>query len=65
MFSLTDKQMRWMEPYFSLSQGVPRVDDRRIVSGITFVIRNGLRRRDAPAADGPTKTIYDRFIRWS
>jgi transposase len=27
---------------------VPRVDDRRIVSGIIFVIRNGLRWRDAP-----------------
>ena len=29
------------EPYFPLSHGVPRVDDRRIISGIIFVIRNG------------------------
>jgi len=29
------------------------------------VIRNGLRWRDAPAAYGPHKTIYNRFIRWS
>jgi putative transposase len=35
--------MRRIEPYFPLSHGVPRVDDRRIVSGIIFVIRNGLR----------------------
>ena len=49
----------------SLSYGVPRVDDRRIVSGIIFVIRNGLRWRDAPAAYEPPKTIYNRFIRWS
>ena len=42
-----------------------RVDDRRIVSGIIFVIRNGLRWRDAPAGYGPHKTIYNRFIRWS
>ncbi len=33
--------MRRIEPYFPLSQGIPRVDYRRIVSGIIFVIRNG------------------------
>ena len=48
-----------------MSHGVPRVDDRRIVSGIIFVIRNGLRWRDAPADYGPNKTIYNRFMRWS
>lgn len=37
--------MRPIEPYFPLSHGIPRVDDRRIVSGIIFVIRNGLRWR--------------------
>jgi len=57
--------MRRIAPYFPLSHGIPRVDDRRIVSGIIFVIRNGLRWRDAPAAFGPHKTIYNRFIRWS
>ncbi len=62
---LSEAQMRRIEPYFPLSHGVPRVDDRRIVSGIIFVIRNGLRWRDAPAAYGPHKTIYNRFIRWS
>jgi transposase len=36
-----------------------------VLSRILFVIRNGLRWRDAPAAYGPDKTIYDRFIRWS
>ncbi len=62
---LSEAQMRRIEPYFPLSHGVPRVDDRRIVSGIIFVIRNGLRWRDAPKAYGPHKTIYNRFIRWS
>lgn len=57
--------MRRIEPYFPLPHGIPRVDDRRIVSGITFVIRNGLRWRDAPTDYGPHKTIYNRFIRWS
>jgi putative transposase len=41
------------------------VDDRRVISGIVFVIRNGLRWRDAPKEYGPHKTIYNRFIRWS
>ena len=62
---LSEAQMRRIEPYFLLSHGVPRVDDRRVVSGIIFVIRNGLRWRDAPKDYGPHKTIYNRFIRWS
>ena len=65
LFMLSKAQIRRIEPYFPLSHGVPRVDDRRILSGIVFVIRNGLRWRDAPAAYGPHKTIYNRFIRWS
>ena len=62
---LSEAQMQWIEPYFPLSYGVPRVDDWRIISGIIFVIRNGLRWCDAPAAYGSPKTIYNRFIRWS
>ena len=65
LFWLSEVQMRKIAPYFPLSHGVPRVDDRRVVSGIIFVIRNGLRWRDAPAAYGPHKTICNRFIRWS
>ena len=62
---LSEAQMRRIEPYFPLSHGIPRVDDRRVISGIIFVIRNGLRWRDAPAEYGPPTTIYNRFIRWS
>ena len=62
---LSEAQMRRIETYFPLSHGVPRVDDRRVISGIIFVIRNGLRWRDAPKEYGPHKTIYNRFIRWS
>lgn len=65
LWLLTEAQMRRIEPYFPLSHGIPRVDDRRIVSGIIFVIRNGLRWRDAPPGYGPHKTIYNRFVRWS
>jgi transposase len=41
------------------------VDDRLVLSGIVFVNRNGLRWRDAPAAYGPPKTLYNRWVRWS
>ena len=65
LFLLSETQMRRISPYFPLSHGVSRVDDRRIVSGIIFVIRNGLRWRDAPREYGPHQTIYNRFVRWS
>lgn len=57
--------MRWIEAFFPLSHGIPRVDDRRIISGIVYVIKHGLMRRDAPKGYGPHKTIYNRFVRWS
>lgn len=62
---LSEAQMRRIEQHFPLAHGIPRVDDRRIVSGIIYVIRGGLMWRDAPRAYGPHKTIYNRFIRWS
>lgn len=36
-----------------------------MLSGIIFVIRNGLRWRNAPKDYGARKTIYNRFVRWS
>ncbi len=35
------------------------------MSGIVYVIRNGLQWKDAPAGYGSHKTLYNRFIRWS
>ena len=65
LFLLSEAQMRRIMQFFPLSHGVARVDDRRVVSGIVFVIRNGLRWRDALRDYGPHKTIYNRFVRWS
>jgi transposase len=65
LFWLTDAQMGRLEPFFPKSHGKPRVDDRRILSGIIFINRNGLRWRDAPAEYGPHKTLYSRWKRWS
>jgi transposase len=61
----TKAQLKRIEPFFSRTRGIPRVDDRRVVSGIVHVIRNGLRWRDALAVYGPQKTLYNRFVRWS
>jgi transposase len=65
LYWLTDEQMARLEPFFPKSHGRPRVDDRRVLSGIIFVNRNGLRWRDAPAEYGPPKTLYNRWRRWS
>ena len=64
-FWLSEEQVARLKRYFPLSHGVPRVDDRKVVSGIIHVIRNGLRWRDAPEVYGSPKTLYNRFIRWS
>jgi putative transposase len=64
-FLLSEAQMRCIEAFFPLSRGRARVDDRRVLSGIIYVIRNGLMWRDAPSAYGPHKTLYNRFVRWS
>ena len=64
LFWLTDAQMERLKPFFPLSHGVPRVDDRRVLSGIIFINRNGLRWRDAPSDYGPAKTLYNRWVRW-
>ncbi len=65
LFLLSKRQMARISPFFPLPHGVPRVDDRRVVSGIVYVIRNGLQWKDAPKAYGPHKTLYNRFVRWS
>lgn len=65
LFWLGDEQFKAIKRYFPSSHGVPRVDDRRVISGIIFVIKNGLRWRDAPKEYGPHKTLYNRFKRWS
>ena len=48
LFLLSERQMARVSPYFPLAHGVSRVDDRRVVSGIVYVLRNGLQWKDAP-----------------
>ena len=65
LYWLTEAQMVRLRPFFPKSRGRPRVDDRRVLSGIIFINRNGLRWCDAPAAYGPPKTLHNRWKRWS
>ena len=57
--------MARLQPFLPKPHGKPRVDDRRVLSRITFINRNGLRWCNAPAAYGPHKTLYNRWKRWS
>lgn len=65
LFWLSDEQMARLKPFFPKRHDRPRVDDRRILSGIIFINRNGLRWRDAQKEYGPPKTLYNRWKRWS
>ena len=65
LYWLSDAQLAKLRPFFPKSHGKPRVDDKRVLSGIIFINRNGLRWRDAPVAYGPHKTLYSRWKRWS
>ncbi len=47
-FLLSKAQMARISPHFPLAHGVPRVDDRRVMNGIIYVIRNGLQ---CPSSD--------------
>ena len=65
LFYLSESQLERIKPFFPRSHGAPRVDDRRVVSGIIYVIKHGLQWKDAPDEYGPHKTLYNRFVRWS
>jgi len=66
LFWLSEAQMRRLAPLLPAdTRGKPRVDDRRVISGIVHVLRSGGRWVDAPAVYGPRKTLYNRFVRWA
>ena len=65
LFWLNKSQLDRIEIYFPPSHGIRRVDDRKVLIGIIYVLKNGLRWVDAPQEYGPHKTLYNRFIRWS
>ncbi len=44
-------------------RGVPRVDDRRVISGIFHILRTGTPWRDLPERRGPHATVCNRWAR--
>jgi transposase len=65
LFWLSEAQVERLRPFFPKSRGKPRVDDRRVLSGIIYIQRNGLMWKLAPRDYGPPKTLYNRWKRWS
>lgn len=66
LFWFSDAQWSRIEPLLPTdTRGMPRVDDRRVLSGIVHVLKSGCRWSDCPADYGPSKTIYNRFVRWA
>jgi transposase len=64
-FWLSDAQGARLAPLLpNKPRGVPRVDDRRVISGIIVALQSGGRWIDLPAEYGPRKTLYNRFVRW-
>lgn len=64
-YDLTDVEWRVIKPLLpNRSRGVPRVDDRRVLNGIFWVLRSGAPWRDLPERYGPRTTCYNRFVRW-
>ena len=65
-FWLSEDQFARLEPHLPTdTRGKPRVDDRRVISGIIHVLKSAARWVDAPSVYGPRKTLYNRFVRWA
>jgi transposase len=64
-YELTDFEWKAIEPHLpNKPRGVPRVDDRRVLNGIFWVLRSGSPWSETPERYGPRTTVYNRFNRW-
>jgi transposase len=65
-YDLSEAEWRLIAPLLpNKPRGVARVDDRRVVNGIFYVLRTGSPWRDLPERYGPYTTVYNRFNRWA
>lgn len=65
-FDLSDFEWGMISPLLpNKPRGVPRVDDRRVLNGIFWVLRTGSPWRDLPERYGPYTTVYNRYNRWA
>jgi transposase len=64
-YALSETEWQIIQPtLLTKSRGMPRVDDRRVLNGIFWVLRSGAPWRDLPDRYGPYTTCYNRFVRW-
>ena len=64
-YELSDYEWTAIKPMLpNKPRGVRRVNDRRVLNGIFWVLRSGAPWRDLPEAYGPRTTCYNRFVRW-
>jgi transposase len=64
-YELSDYEWTAIKPMLpNKPHGVPRVNDRRVLNGIFWVLRSGAPWRDLPETYGPRTTCYNRFVRW-
>src|SRR5580658_10275395 len=64
-YELSDFEWRVIAPLLpNKPRGVPRVDDRRVLNGIFWVLRTGAPWRALPKEFGPRTTCYNRFVWW-
>jgi transposase len=64
-YELTDNEWSVIKPMLpNKPRGIPRVDDRRVLNGIFWVLRSGAPWRDLPETYGPCTTCYNRLVRW-
>src|ERR1700730_3426683 len=64
-FDLSDDEWALLEPLMPKSRMSARVDDRKIMNAIFYVLRTGMPWRDLPERYGPYTTSYNRFKCWS
>jgi transposase len=64
-YELTDNEWSAIKPMLpNKPRGVARVNDRRVLNGIFWVLGSGAPWRDLPVTFGPYTTCYNRFVRW-
>jgi len=64
-YELSDSEWATIKPLLpNKPRGVRRVNDRRVLNGIFWVLRSGAPWRDLPVCYGPRTTCYNRFVRW-
>ncbi len=65
-YDLSEVEWRLIESLLpNKPRGVARVDDRRVIKGIFYVLRTGSPWPDLPSRYGPHTTVYNRSNRWA